>query len=156
MMASNYLLTASTVNKTGDFSKNIRRIFCQIIEPVAVAEWTACPLTMWEVSRSNPGNLPLLHMWHVGNVTGHHADLYTVGPCDTRGEFMAHRWQSTQARDPPWLWNPEETSSEVQNRGISSPTKRTHVLQKFFQKKCVKLFWNKNPNIRPQIIGLTR
>ena len=28
--------------------------------PVTVAEWTACPLTMRKVSRSNPGNLPLL------------------------------------------------------------------------------------------------
>ena len=71
---------------------------------------------------------------HVGNVTGCHADLYTVSRCCTRGEsqeFMARRQQSTQARDPPWLWNPGETSSEVQNRRISSPTKRTHVFQKF-------------------------
>ena len=85
-----------------------------------------------------PGNLPLLPTWHVGNVTGCHADLYTVGRCCTRGEsqeFMACRWQSTQARDPPWLWNLGETSSEVQNRGISGPTKRTHVLQKFKKKK---------------------
>ena len=49
-------------------------------------------------------------------------------------EFMARRRQSTQARDGPWLWNPGETSSEVRNRGISGPTKRTHVLQKIFKK----------------------
>ena len=40
-----------------------------------------------------------------------------------------------QARDPPRLWNPGEKSSEVQNRGISGPTKRTHVLQKFKKQK---------------------
>ena len=34
-----------------------------------------------------------------------------------------------------WLWNPEETSPEVRNRGISGPIKRTHVLQKFKTKK---------------------
>ena len=31
------------------------------------------------------------------------------------------------------LW-PLETSPEVQNRGISGPTKRTYVLQLFFEK----------------------
>ena len=69
---------------------------------------------------------------------GCHADLYTVRRCRTRGEsqeFIAHRQQSTQARDPPWLCNPEETSPEIQNRSISGPTKRTYVLQKIFKKK---------------------
>ena len=33
-------------------------------------------------------------------------------------------------RDPPWLWNPGQTSSEVQNRGISGHTKRTYVIVK--------------------------
>ena len=36
-----------------------------------------------------------------------------------------HCTQATKhARDPPWLWNPGETSPEVQNRDISGPTKR--------------------------------
>ena len=35
---------------------------------------------------------------------------------------------------PLWLWNPDEMSPEVRNRGISGPTKRTHVLQKFKKK----------------------
>ena len=40
-------------------------------------------------------------------------------------------------RDPPWLWNPGQMSPEIQNRGISGPTKRTYVLKKnsFFFKK---------------------
>ena len=38
-------------------------------------------------------------------------------------------------RDPSWLWNPGQTSLEVQTRGISGPTKRTCVLQKTLRKK---------------------
>ena len=63
---------------------------------------------------------------------GCHADLFTVSRCHTRGEsqeFIAHRWQSMQVRDPSWLWNPGETLPKVQNRGISGPTKRAYVLQ---------------------------
>ena len=62
------------------------------------------------------------------------ADLYTVSRCRTRGEsreFIVRKQQSTRARDLPWLWNQGETLPEVQNRGISGPTKRTYVLQKF-------------------------
>ena len=51
--------------------------------------------------------------------------------------WLAHRRQSTQARDPSWLWNPGQTSSEVQNRDISDPTKRTYVLQFVFFKKRI-------------------
>ena len=74
---------------------------------------------------------------HVGNVTGCHAGCQEVSRCRTRGEsreFIARKRQSTQARDPLWLWNPRETSPEVQNRGISGPSKRTHVLQKMYKK----------------------
>ena len=41
---------------------------------------------------------------------------------------MARRQESMQA-SPPWLWNPGQMSPEVQNRGISGPTKRTCVLK---------------------------
>ena len=50
------------------------------LKPVAVAEWRARLLTVLEVSRSNPDNLPLLQMWHVGNMTGHHA-VYMLIQC---------------------------------------------------------------------------
>ena len=33
------------------------------------------------------------------------------------------------------LWNPGQTSPEVRNRGVSGPTKRTHVPKKFLKKK---------------------
>ena len=36
---------------------------------------------------------------------------------------------------PPWLWNQGQMSPEVQNRGISGPTKRTDVLQNFLKNK---------------------
>ena len=77
----------------------------------------------------SPDRIPATYLCykHVRNVAGCHADLYTVSRCRTRDEsqeFMACRWQSTQARDPPWLWNPVETSSEVQNRGYQWPHKK--------------------------------
>ena len=50
--------------------------------------------------------------------------------------------------NPPWLWNPGQTSPEVQNRGISSPTKRTCVLQKFFKKKKYNLTFTSAPHER--------
>ena len=34
-----------------------------------------------------------------------------------------------------WISNPGQTSPEVQNRGISSPTKRTCLPQKFIKNK---------------------
>ena len=37
--------------------------------------------------------------------------------------------------DLPWLWNPRQTSPEVQNRNISGSTKRTDFLPKIFLKK---------------------
>ena len=42
------------------------------------------------------------------------------------------------ARNPPALWNPEQTSPAVQNVGISGPTKRTYVLQKKDTDKILK------------------
>ena len=61
-----------------------------------------------------------------------------------RGQQVLHQgWISrihcTQARDPPWLWNPRQNSSEVQNRGINVPGKRTCVLQKNLKKKFEKI-----------------
>ena len=45
------------------------------------------------------------------------------------------------ARDPPWLWNPGQTSLEVQNREISGPKKRTYLCpQKILKKKSCRLF----------------
>ena len=82
--------------------------------PVTVAEWRACVLTVREVSRSNPGNLLLLQMWHVGNVTGHHA-IYMLIQCtlllvekagvtpDVTFRITACKQERVQARYP--LWN---------------------------------------------------
>ena len=39
--------------------------------------------------------------------------------------------EANQSGNPPWLWNRGQSSPEVQNRGISGPTKRTYVLQNF-------------------------
>ena len=81
---------------------------------VAVAEWTTCPLTTREVSRSNPGNLPLLQTWHVGNATSCHA-VYTLIQCtpllvEKAGvtpvvtfRITARKQERVQARYPLWL-----------------------------------------------------
>ena len=81
-----------------------------------MAEWIARLITVREVSQLNPGILPLLcacreykrlPCWH-----------QEVSRCHTRGESeesIAYRQQSMQARDPPWLWDPLQTSPEVQN-----------------------------------------
>ena len=39
-------------------------------------------------------------------------------------------------RTPPPSVNKAEPRGDVENRGISGTTKRTHVLQKFFKKCC--------------------
>ena len=48
----------------------------------------------------------------------------------------AIRW-----RNPSWLWQPWQTSPEVQSTGISARTKRTDVLQKCFKKAPPKHRW---------------
>ena len=96
-------------------------------KPVAVAEWTACPATTREVSRSNPSNLPLLQMWHVGNTTGHHA-IYTLIQCtpllvekagvapDVTFRITAHKQERVQARYPLWIWIPWGWTHKVQKQ----------------------------------------
>ena len=64
-----------------------------------------------------------------------HAGHQEVTICCTRGESQGTcRIYVTSAKCksgyPLWIGIPEETSPEVQNRGISCPTKMTHVLQK--------------------------
>ena len=56
-------------------------------------------------------------------------------------------------QNPLRLWNPEEMSPEVQNRGISGPTKRTHVLQKLKKKKDYQQAGLLNANMFHTIIS---
>ena len=54
-----------------------------------------------------------------------------VSRCRVRGESKestTHRRGSIQMSDHPLLWNPEQTSPDVQNRGIRDPTKRTNAV----------------------------
>ena len=44
-------------------------------------------------------------------------------------------------RDPPWLWNPGQTSPEVQNRGISGPAKRALCPPKHVKKERNIIEW---------------
>ena len=66
------------------------------------------------------------------------ADLHTDSRCRTRGESLRIIQARKHARDPPWLWNPGQTSPEVQNRGISDPHKNYLCPQNFFKKKTGK------------------
>ena len=48
-----------------------------------------------------------------------------------RGQQVLHqRWIRCKWENPPWLWNPRQTSPEVQNRDISGPTKKTGALKR--------------------------
>ena len=40
-----------------------------------------------------------------------------------------------QAKDPPWLLSPGQTSLEVQNRDIGGPIKSTYALQKKLKRR---------------------
>ena len=54
-----------------------------------------------------------------------------------RWVWGSHRRESMQVKDPPWLWNPGQTSPEVKKRGISDPTNRNCVFKKFsYERKC--------------------
>ena len=46
---------------------------------------------------------------------------------------------SLHTGDKAWLWNPGQTSPEVQNWGISGATKRTNALQKVLKKEEIIL-----------------
>ena len=74
---------------------------------------------------------------------GCNAGHLEVSRCCTSGESdesSACRWWSLQARDRPWIWNPEQISLKVQNRGISGPTKRTFIsiFWRFSNSNCYK------------------
>ena len=75
-----------------------------------------------------------LNLHHSGQKEG---TDHWVSRCSTRHDWGIHCAQARKmkARNPPWLWNPGQTSSEVQNSSISGHTKETCVLQIFFKKK---------------------
>ena len=96
------------------------------------------PPAKQEVCGSNPASY-LCWNTHVGKVTGSYTWLYTPA------EVSHQRWISGNVyhvclrkvrirQNPLWLWNPEETSQEVRNRGISGP-KNGHVSNKNLKKK---------------------
>ena len=86
----------------------------ELLVPVAVAKWRARLLTVREVSQSNPATYLCYKMWHVGNVTGHHA-VYTLIQCtpplvekagvapDMTFRITACKQERVQARYPLWI-----------------------------------------------------
>ena len=106
--------------------------------PVAVAEWVARQTAEQEVGGSNPSIPPLrkhtcgegdwLLCWH-----------YTLAKVSYQrwisgNLYYIRLYQARIRQNPLWLWNPEEPSPEVQNRGISGPT-NGHVSNKNLKKK---------------------
>ena len=53
-------------------------------------------------------------------------------------------------RDPPWLWNPGQTSPELENRGVSGPIKGILSSKKnfFFKKERIKKKIISEPSLR--------
>ena len=87
-------------------------------------------------------------MWEV---TGCDAGCQEVGKCGTRGgswemyiTFASTKKQIRQ--NPLWLWNPEETSPEIHNRGTSR-LKKGHV------SVSANNIWKKN-NVQALVIGI--
>ena len=84
-----------------------------------------------------------------------YAGRQEVSRCRTRGEYK--KWWSIRVKDPNCLWNLGQTSSEVQNRCISVPTKSTDVLRKTILKIQELLWWPtsydelKNSQIRHRV-----
>ena len=62
-----------------------------------------------------------------------HADLYTVSRWGESQEFIAHRWQSTQGRDPPWVWNPGRRYQKSKT-GVSVAPRKGLMSSKNFKK----------------------
>ena len=116
----------------------VQRVMLQVEEmikkkltfkPVAVAEWLALLCVKSPNQIRHPASAET-GMWG--------SNWLPCWPpkdrrCHSRDEF--HRLYNVGC--PLWLWNPEETSPEVENRGISGPTKRTYVLKYFLKKQLI-------------------
>ena len=71
------------------------------------------------------------------SIQGIHPGLETQGRRHQKSKTgVSVKPKADITRNPKqgYQWNPRQTSPEVQNRGISSPTKRTCVLEKFMKK----------------------
>ena len=56
--------------------------------------------------------------------------------------YINEKGLAGKQENPLWLWNPWQTSPEVQNMGISCTTKKTYVLQNFFKKTFSTSPWS--------------
>ena len=65
------------------------------------------------------------------------ADLYKVSRCYTRGESEDHTSEKACKRDPPWLWNPGQTSPVTKSpkQGYQWPHEKDLCPPNFFFKK---------------------
>ena len=119
-------------------------------KPVAVAEWVARQTAEQEVGGSNPGIPPLLkHACGEGDwlLCWHYTPANVSYQRWISGNVYHVRLRTVQIRQNPlWLWNPEETSPEVQNRGINGPTKKKKKKKKKDPFHLQKLVFSEGTN----------
>ena len=116
-----------------------------------IAYWPVVHCALWSVTK--------IFKWNIGWLAKYHKINYTAIACGERDRLLC--WPYTPAevshqrwivyhvclckvwirQNPLWLWNPEETSPEVRNRGISGP-KNGHVSNKNLKKNEKKLYCN--------------
>ena len=105
-------------------------------------------------SRTVVGSSPELHQCprtclqvHGSKKLGHHADLslYSQQVSHQRWIWRNLLWAGKEARkrgNPPWLWNPGQTSPEVKT-GVSVAPWKGHVSYKIFLKNDINDFRSK-------------
>ena len=109
-----------------------------------ICTMVACSSSVLVIARSNPSQVtPLLK--HVGkslNVMLAVKRSVVVAPEVDLGECTSHSPPQKMwiRQNPFWLWNPEETSPEIRNRGTSGPTKG-HVSAKNVKKSFHHTPW---------------
>ena len=101
------------------------------------AKWNQCHKLIAEVSRCHTRGESeefIACRWESTQVRDP-PSFETQGRCHQKsktGVSVKPRADVTKKSKTGYLWNPEQTSPEVQNRAISDPTKRICILQKSF------------------------
>ena len=120
-----FLLSITNVRNV-NYSLKCHCFYCNntcvfTVERTWQPQWIACPLTVREVSRSNPTSSTC------------HAGCQEVGRCHTTDESalaLKPRIDVTRSPKLGYQWNPGRTSPEVQNWGISETQGRHHQKSK--------------------------
>ena len=114
----------------------------------AVAEWIARLLTVRKVSRLNPSILPLLHMSHIGNVTGCHAGHQSAGVApEMYLRNSLHASDKALKRGIHPGFETQERRHQKSKTGVSVAPQKGLMSSKKFLKKIFSSIKNINLNI---------